>query len=48
MSRLTPLPFQEAHSEALLARFRALQAQYQRLGAGPAPEIIAELRTQAA
>ena len=48
MSRLVPLSFQEAHSEALLARFRALQVQYQRLGANPAPEVIAELRTQAA
>lgn len=48
MSRLTPLPFQESHCEALLARFRALQAQYQRLGANPAPKVIAELRAQAA
>ena len=47
MSRLIPLTFQEAHSEALLARFRALQLQYQRLGAHPAPEVIAELRAQA-
>ena len=48
MSRLIPLPFQESHCEALLARFRALQAQYQRLGANPAPKVIAELRAQAA
>ena len=48
MSRLIPLPFQEAHSEALLARFRSLQGQYERLGANPAPEALAELREQAA
>ena len=48
MNRLIPLPFQEAHSEALLARFRSLQGQYERLGAAPAPEALAELREQAA
>ena len=48
MSRLIPLPFQEAHSEALLARFRSLQGQYERLGRTPAPEALAELREQGA
>lgn len=48
MSRLIPLPFQEAHSEALLARFRSLKTQYERLGANPQPELVSELRRQAA
>ena len=48
MSRLIPLPFQEAHSEALLARFRSLQGLYERLGRTPAPEALAELREQGA
>jgi superfamily II DNA or RNA helicase len=48
MSRITPLPFQEEHIGALLARLRALQLQYQKLGDPPAPEPLTQLRRQSA
>lgn len=37
MSRVTPLPFQEEHVDALLERFRALKQRYDLLGPQPRP-----------
>jgi hypothetical protein len=46
MSRLTPLPFQEEHVDALLERMRSLQLQYAK--AGESPQALQQIRRQSA
>lgn len=48
MSRLIPLPFQQVHIDALLARFRAVKAQYDALDASPSEADVTTVRTNGA
>ena len=48
MSRLIPLRFQQDHIEALVARFRAVKAQYEALGTTATADDIRLVRTHGA
>ncbi len=48
MSRIPPMPFQQQHIDALLARFTALKSEYDKLGKNPTPSDLKQVREQSA
>ena len=48
MSRTPPMPFQQQHIDALLARFRALKCAYKKLGTTPNPTALKQVREHSA